>query len=386
MIQKIVFAFLIMALSIAGLSGNKCLQFDGTNDFIIIDDQISFSGAYTIEAWFYSQTSGEQNILSATNSDNQHGIIIAIDSGNRYRFLHRDPSGSSGERNIRVGASNFVNNWHHIAAVFDGSSTFLYLDGAVIGSMTGASAFSSSMNITMGRLTPINSARYFNGMLDEVRIWNIARTQTEIQELMNTELTGDETGLVAYYSYNQESGDVLEDATANVNDGTLYNFTLPEAWVTSTAPNHFPPGNYLGFDGIDDYVEIPYTDSLDLTGDMTIELWVRFDSLAYDPQCLFAKGDYDSEAYSMMLSSDSLLKFHTGSMTLEYHWADLVAHDWNHIAVACNGDSTKIYINGHLKVAYLEGTISTNNEMLRLGGSSGADTYPLNGGIDEFRV
>ena len=381
-----VYVLLFLLFSTVSIYGQNCLQFDGANDYITIDDQLSFSGGYTIEAWFYSQASGEQNILSATDSNNQHGIIIAIDSGDRYRFLHRDPSGSSGERNIRVGASNFVNSWHHIAAVFDGGSTFLYLDGAVIGSMTGANAFSSSMDITMGRLSPINSSRYFNGMLDEVRIWNVARTQSEIQSEMNTELAGDEAGLVAYFPFNQESGDVLEDSTANGYDGALHNFALPNAWVTSTAPNYMPPGNFLGFDGVDDYVEIPNTDSLDLIDDMTIELWVRFDSLAYDPQCLFAKGESNSDAYSMMLSPDSLLKFHTGSMTLEYHWAELVVDTWNHLAVVCNGDSTKIYINGREKVAYLEGTMATNTEMLRLGGSSGANTYPLSGGIDEFRV
>ncbi len=61
--------------------------------------------------------------------------------------------------------------------------------------------------------------------MDEVRIWSYARNGTDIQDNMNTELTGSEPGLVAYYKMNEGSGSTLHDATGNGNDLTIYGAT-----------------------------------------------------------------------------------------------------------------------------------------------------------------
>jgi hypothetical protein len=71
---------------------------------------------------------------------------------------------------------------------------------------------------------------YFEGKIDEVRIWDIVRTQTEIQENMGTSLTGNEDGLVAYYEFNEGSGFEVTDSSTSANDGTINGY--PE-WVES---------------------------------------------------------------------------------------------------------------------------------------------------------
>jgi len=69
--------------------------------------------------------------------------------------------------------------------------------------------------------------------MDEVRIWNTARTQSEIQSSLNTELSGTETGLMAYYNFNQGTAGgtntgitTLTDRTSNAKNGTLNGFAL----------------------------------------------------------------------------------------------------------------------------------------------------------------
>jgi hypothetical protein len=63
---------------------------------------------------------------------------------------------------------------------------------------------------------------YFWGDIDEVRIWNVARTQQEIEDNLLTELTGLESGLVAYWNFNEAPGStVVNDSTPNGNDATL---------------------------------------------------------------------------------------------------------------------------------------------------------------------
>jgi hypothetical protein len=105
-----------------------------------------------------------------------------------------------------------------------------YVNGLLLDTVT-----NNSFPIIAGNV-PINmgswaNGRYFNGVMDEVRIWNVARTQSEIQSNMNSELAGTETGLVAYYPFNQgiATGDntainTVTDKTANALNGALTNF------------------------------------------------------------------------------------------------------------------------------------------------------------------
>ena len=80
----------------------------------------------------------------------------------------------------------------------------------------------------------------FYGDLDEVRIWDQAKTQAEIQQSMHVELEGTETGLVAYYNFNEADGANVPDKSANQFDGTLSNY---DHISTSFAPSGAPVGD-----------------------------------------------------------------------------------------------------------------------------------------------
>ena len=74
---------------------------------------------------------------------------------------------------------------------------------------------------------------FWSGSIDELRIWNVAKTQSEIASGMNTSLLGNEAGLVLYYNFNRficdgdnTSVSTLQDISSAGNDGTLNNFTL----------------------------------------------------------------------------------------------------------------------------------------------------------------
>jgi len=98
-------------------------------------------------------------------------------------------------------------------------------------------------------IEPINSAssgRFLNGKIDEVRVWNTARTATEIRNAMYNELAGSETGLVLYYKLDETSGTTADNTEGTVTyDATLYNMTDSD-WVTSPAFAGFK--NCLDFD------------------------------------------------------------------------------------------------------------------------------------------
>ena len=79
---------------------------------------------------------------------------------------------------------------------------------------------------------------FFNGIIDEVSLWNTARTQEQIQENMNRQLRGGEQGLVGYWSFDEGTGTTVFDNTANNNNGLLGGGSVANEpiWVVSTAP------------------------------------------------------------------------------------------------------------------------------------------------------
>ena len=73
-----------------------------------------------------------------------------------------------------------------------------------------------------------------DGQVDELSVWNVVRTQEEIRDNMHRNLAGDESGLVAYYRFDEDSGTILPDESGNGHNGTLVNMT-DDDWVTSYA-------------------------------------------------------------------------------------------------------------------------------------------------------
>ena len=112
--------------------------------------------------------------------------------------------------------------------VYDGTRIVNYIDavGQNVQNLTGPMA-TSDQNVLLGRWY---SGEYLDGYIDEVRVWNTARSQSEIESTMHTELNGDECGLVAYWNFNEGSGSIAYDRSNNGNDGVLNNMDPTSAW------------------------------------------------------------------------------------------------------------------------------------------------------------
>ncbi len=128
-----------------------------------------------------------------------------------------------------------------MACSFDGTTRKIYVNGVVIGSDTPGVHTVPNTNFRIGST---NNGEYFSGGIDEVRIWNRGLPQAEIINNMNCELAAGQTGLIAYYQFNQGFDNsnnstitTLTDSTVNTNTGTLNNFAL-----TGTTSNWVAPG------------------------------------------------------------------------------------------------------------------------------------------------
>jgi hypothetical protein len=121
-----------------------------------------------------------------------------------------------------------VDEWHHVAAVVDHAGTAqirLYVDG-VLHSATNIHSGWDTRNfgqaLQIGRSLEAGVGN-LEGTLDELRVWNVARTQAQIQAAMSQELTTPQSGLVVYLKANEASGALLADATGRNNNGAIRN-------------------------------------------------------------------------------------------------------------------------------------------------------------------
>lgn len=220
--------------SILGVAQNYSLLFDGVDDKVVIFDspELNPATAFTIEAWIYPEAwavntwDGCIVCKQATNPDK--GYCLAVGANGRVDFCHSiDETWTS----VVTTSVLELNSWAHIAGVYDGNEFRLYINGVLqaTASGEGTPTLGSGVDINLAE-NPTWPGRYFTGKLDEVRIWEVARTVDEIQSNLANELSGSEEGLVAYWNMNLGSGDIVMDISGNYNDGALINMQ-PSSWV-----------------------------------------------------------------------------------------------------------------------------------------------------------
>jgi hypothetical protein len=234
------------------------LQFDGSNDYVNVPNNpvLNISNEITIEAWVnYSKTTGTQDVVSKSSSTVTNSYIFprTEDGWRNLQFWINLNGQGAKSFTVPFGGSsnNKRNQWHHLAATFDGFYMKIYIDGVLAGSQAQAGNITVNSNaLTIGNQK--GQAEYFGGKLDDIRIWNRALTACEIANTMSCELNAiSQNGLAAYYKFNQgvtnadNTGLVTAtDETSNQNDGTLTNFALTGAtsnWTDGIATGTCAP-------------------------------------------------------------------------------------------------------------------------------------------------
>jgi hypothetical protein len=210
------------------------LNFDGSNDYVHCGNIMP--ATYTKEAWFYLSNLGLQNNLISGGSDGQHALYPSVSFGNRISAGH---NGIWNE--VQDPTPIVANTWYHVALTYDVATTTmkLYKNGVLVSTNSNVPPFVGGNALRIGAYD--NTQNLLGGKIDEVRIWSRVLNECEIQNNMNSELSSGQTGLLAYYKFNQgiDSADnttvtSLTDSSGNNNNGNLVNFTLNGAtsnWV-----------------------------------------------------------------------------------------------------------------------------------------------------------
>ncbi len=208
---------------------NNALNFDGTDDRITIADNVAFdfSGGFTAEAWVNPDIYGVQTYLSQYNTNQESFAFVLLNSGRIEFTITTDGSTDEYfESTIGVGTGK----WSHVALTYDGSTMRAYINGVAAGTKSlSGTMFNSTAPIEIGAR---NNAHFFNGNIDEVRIWTRVLSETEINNGMNAQIPNNANGLTAYYKMNQGVAEgnnsgvtTLTDSSQNNLSGTLNNFS-----------------------------------------------------------------------------------------------------------------------------------------------------------------
>lgn len=228
------------------------LDFDGVDDNITFRNNYNFNSDFTIELWIKSEVSNvsTQTILSKREATNQiDGYDLRIE--NNYVSFNWNNGESLLSPNQII-----TNQWHHVAVVLGSGTYTLYIDGVEMNSVAGSVPISNTVDCILGAMDetitpPFKPMYYFNGGMDELRIWNTALSSTQIRKMMNQEIENNSgsivgsiipidisgltwTNLNGYYQMNQAtdlSGGNLTSTNANSIEGLLrYMTTLqPES-------------------------------------------------------------------------------------------------------------------------------------------------------------
>ena len=178
------------------------IELDGINDWVNIPD-LTLSGDFTIEGW----------VKLAPGIDNKDAMFGQEGGGPDINFYGGKARLYSYGDRVTANTELLPNTWGHIAITRSGTNLKIYSNGVEDGTGSWNGALSLK---AIGR----GNRGYFGGMLDEVRVWNVARTGDEISENYDNSVDPNSTGLIGYWSFNETDQTVM-DASGEANHGSF---------------------------------------------------------------------------------------------------------------------------------------------------------------------
>jgi hypothetical protein len=366
--------------------------FNGTDSRILIPSNTAYNfgtGNFTLEAWVKmdATSSGNSPIISKRIIGSTSGSFMLSANAGTQLLLQIN--------GVDVLSSSFTsiydNTCHHVAVSRSGSTISFYLDGILKGTSSNAGSISSTNSLKIGHDSFDNTN--LKGNVDEVRIWDIARTASEILNNKSTVIAANTYGLKGYWQMNESAGQTVYDATLTVNNGTL---GTDAANADAQDPTRLSQGacyvpalqSGLTFDGTLDRVTIPHHSSYDIgSGDFTIEAWVRLQSGSNGKPILSKRTTYSDGFLLMPYTSGTqlLLQLNGVPNYLSSTFPSILDNICHHIAVTRSGSTITFYVDG---VAY--GTVSSTRSLNSTGplyiGYDIKDNSTINGQINEVQI
>ena len=377
-------------------SVSKAYSFDGTNDRIVVQDanQIDLS-EISISAWIYADTYG------TLVGSNRFGRIVRKGSNYDLMTVNSSTAGHfatilfSGSGNL-YGTDNAIslNTWYHVIVTDDGVTAKLYIDGSLDNSGSSVIGSTNTDDLIIGNFEDGTAIpRFFDGILDQVAVFDEAVTTDDIAELYE-----DKAGLyydnwtaslqakaVTVWELDEISGTTVLDQVTEI-DGINNGATINVAGIVSDLLKSYD------FNGTSDNITIPDNAVFDTGGELSISLWCNFNDVRNTGRSLFLHdlSDYKYLIYKLSASNDVRFYVKTSSGTTFTTPDQTVGDDkWHHVVCVYDKNNAssqrlKMYVDGVLEASaagYAEDILSGDEGITM--GVVGAGYYE--GFLDQVR-
>ena len=363
----------------------KSLSLNGSS-YISIPDSTSLNptNAITVNAWVKPSNTSNNGIIAKSNTCGgglNNGWVFELISSKLSVWIYGITTGwVSGTVNVPTGQFSYV--------------TFTYTSGVVSFYVNGV--FDSQTSVTNASL-PVNAVsllignqgacNLFNGNIDDVRIYNYARSAKQITEDMNAghPVGGSPVGSqVAYYKLDEGYGTTVQDSSPNDFDATLYN--------TPTWSNNGKFGKALDFDpASSENLQVANTSNRIIPSGntaFTSSMWINSDSVTTATvKSVMTNETYTVSGFRYGINSSSKLQFwstESGGTTDLTSTTTLSTGTWYYIVMAYDGSSAKLYINGKLEATDTSASIVSNTNNITIANAIGGKEY-FDGKIDEIK-
>ena len=192
------------------------LSLDGDGDYVEVphDSSLSLTVQITVEAWINLSdfSAWAQDIVMKGSNATGYSYVLYTRDYDEIAFHLGGPVHETDNVNLQI------HQWYHVAATYDGSEVKIFINGEEHYSASQSGDLTE--NTESLKISGDGSVEWFNGLIDEVRIWNVARTQEQIRETMNQPLENPELlpNLVGYWNFDDGTA---RDFSPNGNHGTL---------------------------------------------------------------------------------------------------------------------------------------------------------------------
>lgn len=381
----------------------KCLYFDGTDDYVPAASTINIgTNDFTVQAWVKSLATGAMAIVGTVSGGGQQGFLLYTNYGGSTPYFGTWNGASTPYVNANTQTNN-DSKWHYIVGVRSGTTLAIYIDGKLDNSTTTSvidlGSGTVAPRIGAMRINPPSDTQHpFKGFIDDVKIYNYARSAAQIKSdfaskgsgsvkgtsvAMGTSVKNSDAfsnGLVGYWKMDESSTPAV-DSSGNGNTGTWAN---SPAAITGVFGNGIDiPG--VGGSGVGPVVNVSDSDSLDVgyTNSMTAAFWLKNDSNVC--AAIFKK----SAMWEIYRCSSALtVRFDAASPTDYSSGTSLNNGQWYHVVVTRNYQTGKtiLYLNGQQDSTWTF-SVGTPNTTGGIGiGAYYGGNWAIDGKLDDVRL
>lgn len=375
--------------------GYKAIVFDGQNDYLETPNIALGSSDFSMEFWAKPQGSGTQPLLSHDTISLGSGIYLEVDVLNESASLQ-----------VKDEITAFSNplfgsgSWGHYAITYQASTKNirLYVNGyrAVDKQLT--SGYAKTSKIRLGIKNQKSFEQFYEGQLDEFRVWDKVLTQEELRQSITESVADNAAGLRLYYRFDEPQwlGGQVMDRSGHY--ATAYAFQALNRWSTTPIvpqdanTNFSNGGKAISLNGATEYASTPYISAYGSTNALSVEAWAYPD---------FASSTHHGRVVSQQISGPAdrfELAIINGKPTFRYEdnngneldkleGAALAQGKWYHLAVSHSTTEMVLYVDG-FPVARKANPVRLSNGTgtLFVGGTNQVTGENFKGKLDEVRV